>query len=216
MSTSYKITVGGLTPAPTPAPAIQRHNLFPTTIWQVRLPALAGRFQEWVDTANALRAASPTPAGRTNRGGWNSTDFAVLQQDAFADLNAAIQTRCQTAFADMGAANLPFALQSWINIHDRGGFNFLHMHEGTLLSGCFYLQVPPGSGDLIFRDPRPGVLHASSKGSGANACKEVRLRPESGLLVLFPHWLEHYVEPHESDTARIVIAFNALAPELGV
>jgi len=27
--------------------------------------------------------------------------------------------------------------------------------------------------------------------------------------VLFPCWMEHYVEPHDSDEPRITIAFNA-------
>ena len=214
MATSYKFTVGGLkTGAPQGvAPTVQRHNLFSTVIWQVRLPALASEFAAWASHINALRAESPQPAGRTNRGGWNSSDNAVLQQPAFASLNAAVRAHCQIAFSEMGREDAPFELQSWINMHDRGGFNFLHMHDGTLLSGCFYLQVPEGSGNLVFRDPRPGVLHSFSKGSGANACKDVQLRPEAGLLVLFPHWLEHYVEPHDSDVPRIVIAFNALEP----
>ena len=35
------------------------------------------------------------------------------------------------------------------------------------------------------------------------------------LLVLFPCWMEHFVEPHNSDVPRITIAFNvALATSL--
>ena len=37
----------------------------------------------------------------------------------------------------------------------------------------------------------------------------MHLRPSDGLLVLFPCWMEHYVEPHEGDEPRITIAFNA-------
>ncbi|MGH8328789.1 MAG: putative 2OG-Fe(II) oxygenase [Steroidobacteraceae bacterium] len=37
----------------------------------------------------------------------------------------------------------------------------------------------------------------------------MQLKPSTGLLVLFPCWMEHYVEPHESDEPRICIAFNA-------
>jgi uncharacterized protein (TIGR02466 family) len=212
MATTHKFTLGGLTPAPTPAPVVQRNQIFPTTLWQVRLTPLAPRFPDWIGYVAALRAASPAPAGRTNRGGWNSQDSAVLDQPMFAPLDQAVRDYCRLALGEMGAGDMPFALQSWINVHDRGGFNFLHMHDGALLSGCFYLRVPPGSGSLTFRDPRPGVLNSFAKGSGANACKEVNLRPDDGLLVLFPHWLEHYVEPHAGDEARIVIAFNALRP----
>lgn len=38
----------------------------------------------------------------------------------------------------------------------------------------------------------------------------IHLTPSTGLLVLFPCWMEHYVEPHESDEPRICIAFNAI------
>jgi uncharacterized protein (TIGR02466 family) len=214
MATTHKFTLTGLGVRPPQGGdvAVQRSQLFPTTIWQVRLTTLSGQCPGWVSHVTALRAASPKPAGRTNRQGWNSADSAVLDHPAFADLDQAIRGHCRMALDEMGAQGAPFTLQSWINVHDRGGFNFLHMHDGALLSGCFYLQVPQGSGSLTFRDPRPGVLHSPFKGSGPNACKEVNLRPDAGLLVLFPHWLEHYVEPHESDVGRIVIAFNALNP----
>jgi uncharacterized protein (TIGR02466 family) len=95
-------------------------------------------------------------------------------------------------------------------MHDRGGFNFLHIHEGSLLSGSFYLNVPLGSGHFVFRDPRPGVIHGSVKGSVPNGYCDVHLTPSAGLLVLFPWWMEHYVEPHDSDEPRVTIAFNAL------
>ena len=42
---------------------------------------------------------------------------------------------------------------------------------------------------------------------------DIQLTPEAGLMVLFPCWMEHYVEPHDSDEPRIVIAFNAVLPQ---
>jgi hypothetical protein len=45
-----------------------------------------------------------------------------------------------------------------------------------------------------------------------NGHADVQLTPSSGLLVLFPCWMEHYVETHEGDDPRITIAFNANAP----
>ena len=69
--------------------------------------------------------------------------------------------------------------------------------------------VPPGSGAFVFRDPRPGVLHGFVKGGVPNGHADVHLTPSDGLLVLFPCWMEHYVEPHDGDEPRITIAFNA-------
>ncbi len=221
MAYSYKLSIpgrpqGAPTTAPTAGPqgaaaAAYPLDLFPTRIWQA-LPPLAPKFPAWIATVDAMRAAAPEPAGRSNRCGWNSADDAVLNRPEFADLDAAVKTLCRQVLGEMGLPNLDFHLQSWINIHDKGGFNFLHMHEQSVLSGTFYLQVPEGSGGLVFRDPRPHVLGSALKGSAPNAHSDVTLRPQPGLIVLFPAWLEHFVEPHAGDQPRISIPFNVNKP----
>lgn len=198
-------------PAPV-VPVLRAHDLFPTRVWQAQLDALEPYFEAWVSRVLALRAADPEPAGRTVRQGWNSKGFTLLEQPEFAPLREAIRAACTLALTEMGQGERPFELQSWVNLHDRGGFNFLHMHEGSLLSGSFYLKVPAGSGDFVFRDPRPGVLHNFVKGGVPNGHADVHLTPSAGLVVLFPCWMEHYVETHEDDAPRITIAFNANPP----
>jgi len=190
-------------------PVLQSFDVFPTRIWQADLDALQPRFAEWTSWVLSSRAASPTPAGRTNRGGWNSKDMDVLERPVWVPLRQAVHAACVTALGEMGRGGQAFEIQSWVNLHDRGGFNFLHMHERSLLSGSFYLKVPAGSGVLAFRDPRPGVTHSAFKGSFPNAHADIQLKPSTGLLVLFPSWMEHYVEPHDGDEPRICIAFNA-------
>ena len=191
---------------------MQPFDLFATRIWQISLDILADRRPAWIAEVLALRAASPDPAGRTVRQGWNSSGEAVLERPAFAELETAVRLCCAEALKEMGVEAPGFGLQSWINLHDRGGFNFPHIHEGSLLSGSVYLQVPPGSGPLVFRDPRPHVVSSSVKGSGPNGHKDIHLRPYAGLVVLFPCWLEHFVESHDADVPRIAIAFNARRP----
>jgi uncharacterized protein (TIGR02466 family) len=197
---------------PAVMPKLQHYDLFPTRIWQARLAALVPQLDTWIRAALDMRAASPRAAGRTNRQGWNSEDMAVLEQPVFAPLQQAVRAGCASALQEMGAGNIAFRLQSWINMHDRGGFNFLHVHEGSLLSGTFYLKVPAGAGKFVFRDPRPGVVHGCIKGAVPNGYSDIQLTPDAGLLVLFPCWMEHYVEPHDSDEPRIAIAFNAVLP----
>jgi uncharacterized protein (TIGR02466 family) len=204
------VTVSASVPMPAVVPVLESFDLFPTRIWQAHLTPLMPHLEQWVKAVLAMRAASPKPAGRTNRQGWNSEDMAVLEQPDFAPLKYAIHAACASALGEMGERDITFCLQSWVNMHDRGGFNFLHLHEGSLLSGSLYLNVPPGSGEFVFRDPRPGVIHGSFKGAVPNGHSDIHLAPSAGLLVLFPCWMEHYVEPHNSDEPRITIAFNAL------
>jgi uncharacterized protein (TIGR02466 family) len=208
---TFTYQVGGTPKAESPVvPVLESYDIFPTRIWQAHLTPFAARLDGWVTAVLAMRAASPTPAGRTNRRGWNSEDMEVLERPEFAALKSAIYAACAGALGEMGKGESKFFLQSWINMHDRGGFNFLHMHEGSLLSGSFYLSVPPGSGQFVFRDPRPGVILSSVKGGVPNGHADIHVTPSDGLLVLFPCWMEHYVEPHDSDEPRITIAFNAV------
>jgi uncharacterized protein (TIGR02466 family) len=210
---TYKLPgdLGEARPSAAVMPALQNFDLFPTRIWQAHPGSLVPHLEQWVNAVLAIRAAAPKPAGRTVRRGWNSEEMTVLERPDFAALKQVVRAACAGVLREMGLGQPAFSLQSWVNMHDRGGFNFLHMHEGTLLSGSFYLKVPPGSGQFVFRDPRPGVIHGAVKGAVPNGHSDVHLTPSTGLLVLFPCWMEHYVEPHDSDEPRITIAFNAVS-----
>ncbi len=198
-----------VTGAAPPQPSLTLHKLFPTVIWDVQLTQLRPFFDGWKQEIAHLRAADPASAGRSNRSGWHSEDRAILDKLIFAPLEAEIRRLTGHALDHVAGEHVPFKISSWVNMHDRGGLNQLHMHAHALLSGVFYLGVPEGSGPLMFRDPRPGVLHSPFIGEGPNALKSVSLPPSAGLLVLFPHWLEHWVEQHDNDEPRISIAFNA-------
>jgi uncharacterized protein (TIGR02466 family) len=195
---NFTINVPVSAGAATNAPILEPYDLFPTRIWQSRLSAMLPHLAHWTEAVLAMRAANPRPAGRTNRRGWNSEDMTVLEQPLFAPLQQAVRAACMRALGEMGVQDIPFGLQSWINLHDR-----------SLLSGSFYIKVPPGSGRFVFRDPRPGVIHGYVKGAVPNGYRDIQLTPEPALLVLFPSWMEHFVEPHDSDEPRITIAFNA-------
>lgn len=194
---------------PANQPTGQIYNLFPTRVWRVHLNGLLHQTPEWIAAVDAIRAASPIPIGGSNRQGWNSSERAVLHMPAFASLHNEIRNVCVSAFEQMGLANPAFELESWVNMNDRGGFNFQHTHYG-MISGCFYLRTPEGSGNIVFRDPRPAVEASYLKGPGINSFMDFPIKPEAGMLLLFPSWLQHRVEPHENDTPRISIAFNAL------
>jgi hypothetical protein len=66
-------------------------DLFLTRIWQARLDSLAPHMAGWVAAVLTMRAASPKPAGRTNREGWNREDLRVLERAEFAPPREAIR-----------------------------------------------------------------------------------------------------------------------------
>jgi len=190
---------------------VQHRDLFATRLWQFDMPELLPLHAGWVEQVQAWRAQNPSPAGRSNRQGWNS-DKTVFADPLFAPLQTACQAAFQRAFADMHLTQpLRFRLQAWVNLHDPGGFNTLHVHPNVLLSGCYYLEVPEASGAIVFRDPRPGVVLNPFPGRGVHCLPNIEIKPQAGQLLVFPHWLDHRVEPNAGDTPRIAVAMNAVA-----
>eukprot|EP00051_Salpingoeca_urceolata_P019454 m.284739 g.284739 ORF g.284739 m.284739 type:complete len:721 (+) comp19425_c2_seq2:1208-3370(+) len=85
---------------------------------------------------------------------------------------------------------------AWAGVNERGNANAIHHHPDATVSGVFYVALPPNPAPLVLRDPRTAEDH--------------RIYPRVGSVVLFPSWLEHYVEAETSEAGRrIVVAFNA-------
>src|SRR5436305_7823385 len=96
-------------PIPTVTPELRSHDLFPTRIWQAQLDPLAPHLDRWVKDVLAMRAASPEPAGRTVRQGWNSEDMAVLEQPGFAAPRHAIRAACARPLGEIGQGQSCFS-----------------------------------------------------------------------------------------------------------
>jgi uncharacterized protein (TIGR02466 family) len=189
---------------------VEHYDLFATRIWIFDLTGLSTNFPAWRGKLGRLREETPVPAGRSNRLGWNS-DRGLFRVPDFALLNAACREACEFVFRQMNVSlPLRFQLDAWANIHDQGAYNRDHIHEGVLLSGCFYLSVPEGSGPLVFNDPRIGATLSPFQGHKINSGHCVSVTPSEGQLVLFPNWLSHGVEPHSGADPRISICMNAV------
>ena len=88
----------------------------------------------------------------------------------------------------------PLRCGFWLNAQGPGQATTPHNHDENdeLLSGVYYVQVPPDSGDLVLLD---GWLN-------------VRVTPAAGLMLFFPPQLVHRVETNRSGELRLSLAFN--------
>jgi uncharacterized protein (TIGR02466 family) len=100
----------------------------------------------------------------------------------------------------------------WINISQTSAFNRPHIHSDSILSGVYYVDCVSNSGQIVFLHPsiaqkiliNESALDSFTKFSASTNS----VTPEIGRLVLFPSWLEHYVEPNLNIDERISVAFN--------
>jgi uncharacterized protein (TIGR02466 family) len=160
---------------------------------------------------------------RTNHGGWHyAFDMFDLKEPVVEQFRNYMEQHVQTYLNHFRPKeqkkNERFRLRGWINVNRAGDFNTLHSHPGCFLSATYYVKVPEGmsGGEIYFRDPRgPAVAMYETPGIDlpwVGTGMGIPFSPATGLLLIFPSWLEHRVEKFEGEGERISIAFNASNP----
>ena len=193
-------------------------SLFATLLYQADLgDATLGE-----ELAHSIRTlALDDQAGRRwsrDKGYKGYTSYASLndlprRDPAFADL-ATLLTRHAGAFAAELAFNLgrkPRLDSLWVNLLKPGGHHSSHLHPHSILSGTLYVEVPTGSGNIRFEDPRSGLMMAapSRREDAPDALKPfATIAPRAGLLLLWESWLRHEVMPGTAKADRLSVSFN--------
>jgi uncharacterized protein (TIGR02466 family) len=99
----------------------------------------------------------------------------------------------------------------WINVMEKGAVHAPHIHPHAVISGTYYVAVPPRSGALRFEDPRlPMMMAAPPRKENANPQNRlfVDVQPKAGTLYLWESWLRHGVEANGARDQRVAISFN--------
>ena len=186
----------------------QRYLLWASPVWvvppakefQAELKSIAKTIYKYKDQAEP-------EANKSIRNGWRINDPHTLDGlDVIEKYITWLSEKCfKDAKKEPNRDNL--RLTSWLNVHNTGGYNTVHSHPYALLSGVIYIQCPEGSGSLHLRDPRSGAAGDTLLN---DIGKDLVIKPQNGHAVLFPSYLEHWVEPSQADSnsTRISIAFN--------
>ena len=147
---------------------------------------------------------------RTNPTGFQSNDLKL--DDVFKEVVDSMEPSLGSFF-DQYKINKTLKLSNfWFNINGYKDYNRTHDHPYSLISGVFYIDVNKDSGDIMFHNPQqPGLydkgLTSVSERNTFNS-KIWRVSPTKNLLLLFPSWLFHSVEPNLSKKNRISMSFN--------
>ena len=189
---------------------------FPTLIGRSVVPD-AGAMNGDLRAIILAEEARYVSLGRSNIGGWHSrTDFLRRSEpavDALATWITWAVSRMVAATAGPHAATGEMSLSAWAAICRAGAYHAPHSHPDSAWSGAYYVDAgtetpsQPLSGVLEFLDPRSGVEAVTAPGDPYG--EPFRIRPQSGLLVVFPSWLFHWVHPYTGPTPRIAVSFNA-------
>jgi uncharacterized protein (TIGR02466 family) len=109
--------------------------------------------------------------------------------------------------------------EMWVNVLDTGGYQAMHNHANSFISGVLYLTPTHESAQTVFMKSPGGVDfsfkndHAGMNPGAYNADKWISPAPQPGDVVLFPSYLMHAV-PHNQGGRRVTLAFNAIPARL--
>jgi len=194
-------------------------RFFPTQVFTDlnRAGALNAQLLREIADLRNLDAAGASWSKENYKNGFTSYASANELQKispTFARLEAWIDTRV-ASFAraldlDLGGARLRMTT-CWANVMDANSHHSGHIHPLSVISGTYYVSVPPGAPAIKFEDPRlAALMHSPPRKSAPRAENRthVEVPAKAGTLVLFESWLRHEVPMHVGRKPRISVSFN--------
>jgi uncharacterized protein (TIGR02466 family) len=97
-------------------------------------------------------------------------------------------------------------VQSWVNVHTKGGWTKEHAHGAAIAVSAAYLNLPKDSGFIEFKDPLEYVKNFHQRSSLDWMWKEVPAI--TGDVLVFPGWMQHKTQPSNVDDERWVLTNN--------
>ena len=144
------------------------------------------------------------PVGQSLRhGSQTMRNLADYPDGPIRALFGALDAPIRRHIAAIGGQN--YAITSaWSVRLNKDGFHINHVHPEGWISSAFYVRVPKdlqgSEGFLKFGEPGPPTA--------PHLPEEHLVKPEPGLLVLFPSYMWHGTVPFTSDDKRLSCAFD--------
>jgi len=146
------------------------------------------------------------PLGQSLRHGSQTTrNLADYPDPAIRALFGAIDPPIRRHIAAIGETDLGYEISgAWSVRLNSNGFHINHIHPEGWLSSAFYVRMPESlqglEGALKFGEPGPPT---------APPLREDHLvKPQAGMLVLFPAYMWHGTVPFSSEEKRLSCAFD--------
>lgn len=161
------------------------------------------------DEAGIAWSRTHYPNGFTS---YASANQMHIMSPTFAELEAEIKKHLKKYIQDLelniNAQSLKMTT-CWVNIMPKGAIHTSHNHPQSIISGTYYVQIPPQSSALRLEDPRYSqFMSRPSLKTNTKMSTHVALPAKDGDVILFESWLRHEVPLNASSKPRVSISFN--------
>jgi len=142
---------------------------------------------------------------------YNTSDgnYEIFLDDKFKTLNnwvrQQVEIYCQKLgiFVDNLSNN-----GSWFNIYYRNDFQETHVHPTSVISAIYILTCNNDGARIFFNSPLNNMYNVKKKVDKQEMVDQIICSSVPGTLIIFPSYLPHAVERHESDAIRISLSYN--------
>lgn len=192
-------------------------GLFPTPLMHVEGLLDAASVESFVHRIRQLRKS----ANARSRSLSHTEIVDPAKDEAFSRLDNILRSKLVEFGHHLFGEALPWSIKEmWFNVMEPGGFQSIHNHANSFISGALYLTDVHPSSRIVFSKSLGGtefVFNNFNKKASVGPYNGVKWFPpkvSSGDLILFPSYLLHEVPENKSTGVRISIAFNAMPDRL--
>ena len=184
--------------------------IFPIPIHQFDVNGFSEIKDELIDYAYDYKKKDPKGVSLSNRGGWQSEGFEIINED---DVLQLFLINCLSNFPPI-KESVQLRGYAWININKPGDYNIKHVHPTNNLSGVLWIKCLENSGDIVFDSPNNFESFLENKSYNDDFKKSnfiddsYHCYPTEGRMIVFPSHLEHHVQENKSNEDRISVSFN--------
>ena len=185
---------------------------FSTPVWASKIENYKTVNEEIYKYIINLQQSDKDGITKSNIKGWHSKDFNLNDKEALNFVKL-ITPSIEKVINDMNWDTIKQVAKitsMWAIINKGGASNARHHHGNSSISAAYYVRAPKNCGEIVFYDPRPAPVYSHPFESAPNSLNAMvnSVTPSEGVLVLFPSYLDHSVNPNLSNDERIVISFN--------
>ena len=184
--------------------------IFPIPIHQFDVNGFSEIKDELIDYAYDYKKKDPKGVSLSNRGGWQSEGFEIINED---DVLQLFLINCLSNFPPI-KESVQLRGYAWININKPGDYNIKHEHPTNNLSGVLWIKCLENSGDIVFDSPNNFESFLENKSYDDDFKKSnfiddsYHCYPTEGRMIVFPSHLQHHVQENKSNEDRISVSFN--------
>jgi uncharacterized protein (TIGR02466 family) len=97
---------------------------------------------------------------------------------------------------------------SWFNIYERFDFQENHVHPTSVISAIYILTCGEDGAKVFFNSPISNMYYVKKHIKKQEMVDQINCKSIPGTLIIFPSYLLHAVERHDSNHIRISLSYN--------